>query len=59
MFLLFLYLSDMFSIEISEKIKQACPDFKGAGILCDVKNVSYNEALESLMNPMKVLGEVY
>ena len=39
----------MFKIEVSEQIRQACPDFKGVEILCDVKNVSCNEALWTLI----------
>lgn len=39
----------MFNIEVSEKIRLACPEFKGAGLLCDVKNVSCNESLWRLI----------
>lgn len=35
----------MFDIKVSKKIKEVCPNFKGAAILCDVVNVQLNTAL--------------
>lgn len=35
----------MFTIKLSEEIRNNCPDFMGAAVYAKVKNTSYNEAL--------------
>lgn len=38
-------MNNMFEIKVSEKIRNACPEFRGAAILCDVVNKEYDEKL--------------
>ena len=35
----------MFILKVSEEVRKACPDYKGAAILATVKNPSFNEDL--------------
>ncbi len=35
----------MFILKVSEEVRKACPDYKGAAILATVKNSSFNEDL--------------